>query len=466
MNENIAMDQSTKSLLSEFVEFNFGDKRLNLRFAKICDAFNQTPQAIMNQAIRNFYDCKAAYRFWDNPKISVKKICDSHRKAIEEKIDPEEKFVLEIQDSTELNFSTHLKTMGLGPIASGKYHKGLEMHSSLLALPSGLPIGIASIRMWARDEINQKKGKNYRYVPWEEKESIKWVKALEDADEINYQKATRVLLADREADFFELLDKMKSEKRKMIIRLRWDRKVNEGEISVKSFLDQQSIVGEFKINIAGKRGPNFRKEKTTMIAVKYSRVDLMFTRTPKGKKNDSVPAIVVHAQEINPKVGEEPLQWYLITNLEVGCSEEAIRIVNWYSKRWLIEEFHKILKGGIKIEEIRLGSSEKLQKFITFLAVVSFRLLWISRVNRIDPKLPCQSVFSDIEWKIACKKAHRSKFKENYTPTIDEVVKAIAMLGGYFGRKNDGPPGVMTFWRGWSRLQEMLQTLEEFGVNA
>ena len=62
---------------------------------------------------------------------------------------------------------------------------------------------------------------------------------------------------------------MKSEKRKMIIRLRWDRKVNEGEVNVKSFLDQQPVVGELQINIAGKGGPNFRKEKTTMIAVKY-----------------------------------------------------------------------------------------------------------------------------------------------------------------------------------------------------
>lgn len=446
----------------EFASLSLGDKRLDKRFLKICDAFNKSPQAIISHAIEDFHQCKAAYRFWQNPQITSQALLEAHRQSMQKRLDDCEGYTLEIQDSSELNFSSHLKTDDLGPIAGGHPLKGLEVHTSILASEQGLVLGIGSCYLWARDEVNPNKGKNYRKIDWQEKESIKWARAQEEVDSISIK--NRVTVTDREGDIFQLLEKAVNEKRNMIVRLRWNRKISQSNLLAKDYVQSQPCAGTYVINIAAKGGAAARGERSATLEVRFAHADILYSKVSKGKKS-KLNLMIIHAKEIFPSEGEEPIEWFLITNLACNVLEDAIRIIKCYAKRWLIEDFYKILKGGIKVEEARLGIGERLDKLIVFLAILAYRLMWISRLARIEPDLPCDTVFASSEWKVVMRKAFKASVKNAVIPSVQKMVIGIAKLGGYWGRKNDPPPGVIVIWRGWMKLYEALDLLANFNVD-
>lgn len=445
----------------EFASLNLGDKRLDERFLKICARFNETPQAIISHAIQGFHQCKAAYRFWRNDQVTSKALLDAHGNSIKKRIKENEDYILEIQDSSELNFSSHLKTSGLGPIAEGKYLKGLEMHSSIIATETGLILGIGSCYLWARDTVNKNKGKNYRKVNWEDKESYKWSRALEEVDRIGIER--RVTVTDREGDIFVLLEKAEKESRKMIVRLKFNRKIEQSSLAIKEFIQTQECMGTYQINVASKGGIYPKEERTAEIEVRFAQIDFIYGRKSKTN-NRKVNALVIHAKEVKASA-EDAIEWFLITNLPCDNFIDAIRIIKCYEKRWLSEEFHKILKGAIKIEEARLSTAERLDKLIVFLAIIACRLLWVSRLGRLEPELPCVFVFEEEEWKFIIRRVYKKELKNLEIPSTKDIIIGIAKLGDYWGRKKDPPPGIIALWKGWIKLQDALETIREMNLD-
>lgn len=447
----------------EFASLQLGDKRLNQRFLKICEDFNKTPQAIISQAIEGSHQCKAAYRFWQNNQVTSKAFLEAHGNSIKVRLENNEEYILELQDSSELNFSSHIKTSKLGPIGEGKYLKGLEMHSSIITSESGLVLGIGSCYLWARESKNKNKGKNYRKVNWEDKESIKWARALEEVDRIGIK--GRVTVTDREGDIFALLEKAKNEERQMIVRLRWNRKIEQSNhLAVKEFVQTQACAGTYEIKIFSKGGIYPREERSTKVEVRFAKIDFLYSKVSKTKPK-KLNVTVIHAKEINPAEGEVAIEWFLITNLFCNDLTNAIRIIRCYEKRWLVEEFHKILKGAIKIEEARLSTGEKLDKLIVFLAIFACRMLWVSRLGRLEPNLPCVLAFEEEEWKFIMLRVYKKELKNLTIPSIKEIITGIAKLGGYWGRKSDPPPGIINLWRGWIKLYDALDTLRELNLS-
>lgn len=450
----------------EFAALDLGDKRLGKRFVQICKDFNRSPQAIISHAVENYHQCKGAYRFWKNDKVTSQALLEAHGKAIEKRLADSEDYTLEIQDSSELNFSSHLKTSELGPIAGGYPLKGLEMHSSIIASEQGLLMGIGSCYIWARDQVNQNKGKNYRKLDWQEKESIKWARAMEEVDRLKIK--NRVTVADRESDIFHLLEKADLEERRMIIRLRWNRKIAQSNLLIKEYIQSQPCAGTYTINIAAKGGARSdatpREARTAVVEVRFANVDFLHRKVSKGKQY-TLNATVIHAREASVAEGEEPVEWFLISNLPCSTFEEAIRIIRCYEKRWLIEDFHKILKGAIKVEEARLGTAERLDKLIVFLAILACRFMWVNKLSRIDPELPCTVAFAIPEWKLVMRQAYKISLQDSTIPSIEKIVIGIAKLAGYWGRRSDPPPGLIVLWRGWMKLYESLQLLEDLGID-
>lgn len=456
---SVAKKISSEWFEQEFSSIDLGDKRLKDRFLKICNDFNKTPTAIVNHAVEGFHQCKAAYRFWKNNKITSKAFLCAHHKSIKKRLIDNDEYVLELQDSTEINLTSHIKTDELGPIAEGTKLKGLEMHSSVISTEQGLVLGVGSCYLWARDAKNKNKGKDYRQVEWKDKESIKWARALEEVDNIGIDACRRVTVTDREGDFYELLDKFDTEQRKMIIRLRWDRKIEQSNKNVREFISDQPLKDTYEINIASKGGVNPRAERIATIEVRFASVDLLFPKTPKGNLKKIHSVTIIHAKEINPPEGESSIEWYLITNLDCRHIQEAIRIIKCYTKRWLVEEFHKILKGAMKIEDARLGTGGRLEKLIVFLSIFACRILWINRLSRLVGELPCSIAFQEDEWVFVMQRIYKRELKMGEIPTINEIVIGISKLGGYWGRKSDPPPGIIVLWRGIMRLYDSLEAI-------
>jgi len=169
---------------------------------------------------------------------------------------------------------------------------------------------------------------------------------------------------------------------------------------------------------------------------------------------------VVEVREVNitPEV-KDPLQWILLTTLPVNDLDAAYRIVRFYTYRWLVERFHFVLKsGGCHFEDSQLRTVEALHRLLGVCSRVAWRLLWLTYQARQTPQAPCTVALSDPEWQALTAFVNQSPVPAPQPPSLQEVVRAIAKLGGFIGRKSDGDPGVKTLWRGWQRLQDIVAT--------
>ena len=171
---------------------------------------------------------------------------------------------------------------------------------------------------------------------------------------------------------------------------------------------------------------------------------------------------VVHAVEVNPPQGVEAIEWILLTSMPVENFEDAWRIMGYYEKRWLIEEWHKALKTGCRVECRQLKSKKGLERITGLLSVVAVRLLQLKSAARVNPdRLASQVVpFSWIQMLVAARK--RLKDVTAKTMTVGQFYRELAKLGGFLGRKSDGEPGWITIWRGWRQLYSLVRGAEIF----
>ena len=177
-------------------------------------------------------------------------------------------------------------------------------------------------------------------------------------------------------------------------------------------------------------------------------------------KTETLPDIqlfAIHALEKHPPKGEEPVEWMLLTNQPVTTLEEACERVRWYSLRWRIEMYFKVLKSGFRVEACRLGTAERLIRYLTVMGIVAWRLFMITLIARTNPSLPCSRLLSEQEWTVLAVKSSRNGCPPASPPTIADALIWIARLGGYLARKGDGSPGTLVLWRGWKRLTDLTE---------
>jgi hypothetical protein len=165
---------------------------------------------------------------------------------------------------------------------------------------------------------------------------------------------------------------------------------------------------------------------------------------------------VVEAREVNPPKGQKPLRWVLLTSEEVGGFDDAWRVIEWYEKRPIIEEYHKCLKTGCRVEERLYRTGDRLAPVIGMLSVLSVRLLQLKTVARRDPEQPAERVVPRA-WLAAVRLLLKPR---RPLKTVREFFRGLAQLGGFLGRKGDGEPGWQTIWRGLEKLLLCLRGAE------
>jgi hypothetical protein len=189
---------------AEFSGVDLGDKRLAQRLQKLADDFSTQPQAPMNQASEDWAATKAAYRFFENPRASAQESFAAPRLRTSQRIEGQQ-VVLAIQDTTYLNYSHPPRPTGLGPIGDSRSDaRGLILHSTLVVTPAGLPLGLLSHELWARPGYKPQSVRERKHTAIEEKESYRWVAALQETVARVPTTTTVVTLCDREADIYEL----------------------------------------------------------------------------------------------------------------------------------------------------------------------------------------------------------------------------------------------------------------------
>jgi hypothetical protein len=451
-------EDATSWCEDEFSGVSLGDARLNARLVRTAVQLSAQPLSSINQACEDWADAKAAYRLFDNQKVTLDKILHPHQMRIRERMQAHS-LVLAVQDTTFLSYTDHPETTGLGPIRGVDQHLfGLVMHTTLCLTPTGMPLGVVDQQIWARSEEKRAK-KEQRYAPIEEKESYKWLQALERTMQLAPPNTQVVAVGDRGADVYELFVHAQQLHAGILVRASQDRSlIDEGTTKLRSQVRSAPAAGHLIVHVPEKKGEPARD---ATVSVRFCSLTLKAPRRPKSPGQDPLPSMPVYAvlvQEDAPPPGVTPLDWLLLTSITVRTFEEAMERVQWYRCRWHIEVYFKVLKSGCKVEECRLRTAERLIPFLALNSIIAWRLFWLTYVNRCLPEAPCTAVLAEHEWQALYATIHRTSDLPQQLPTVHQVVHWIARLGGFLGRKRDGEPGVTVIWRGWQRLSDISGT--------
>ena len=162
---------------------------------------------------------------------------------------------------------------------------------------------------------------------------------------------------------------------------------------------------------------------------------------------------MIHAREENPPPDTEAVEWFLLTTIDIGSPEDAEQCLRWYCLRWRIEDWHRVLKSGCRIEDIAHETAERVRRAIAINLVIAWRIMLMTLLGRETPGLPAEVLFSDVE--LQTLRAYAKKKGLKPPVLLGEAVRMVAKIGGYLGRKNDPPPGHQLIWQGYTVLQSM-----------
>lgn len=445
---------------NELKTIDMGDKRLNDRGATLLDQFFNKPSLSIPGSCHSWKETCAAYRFFSNSNVTTAKILEPHISSTLERV-KEYETVLAIQDTTEMDFSSMPETQGLGPL-SYENQIGFHLHPTLITTPNRIPLGVIDAYFWSRDPETFGVKRNRKAIPIEDKESMRWINGYREVCCFSQGvKDTEVIyLADREADIYELFierEKILEENAHavdFIIRSNHNRTLANGS-KLKDAFENAKDLGEIQFELPPREG---KKSQIVTQQVKAIQIEL---KAPKktGKNLPNVIINAVYSYEENPPSGEEPVKWILLTSKAISSFEEAIKIISYYLCRWDIEIFFKVLKSGCAVEKLQLEQCDRLGKAITLFMIVAWRVMFLMKLGRECPNLPCTVVFEDQEWQSVYIVIKKSK-PPNDAPPINEMIRMVARLGGYLDRKNDGPAGVKTMWIGLQRARDFTIAIQ------
>ncbi len=443
------------SISEEVKSSGLPDIRLERRFETIVGKLVAQPEASIPQAMGSWGQSKAAYRFFASDFVTAEGIRAGCAKSCIERA-KRHSTVLIIQDTTSLDFTGHLKTKGLGYLETPK-RMGLFVHTALAATTEGVPLGILAQDTWARDLEEYGKKHDRRKRPFEEKESVKWVKMLEASTTLLRNIKETITVADSEADIYELFVAEKPANAHLLIRSTHNRRVEGQARLLWDTVMQGPVKGQVSVEVGARDG---KPGRTAECSVRFQTVTVYPPRNPSPgpRHRHKVTLQAVLVWEEAPPEGVEPLCWLLVTTLQVENFADALRCVGYYRQRWLVERYHFVLKSGCRIERLQLETAERIERALAVYSLVALRLLWLTHEARDTPDAPASCVLQEHEWQALYCKIHRTSTPPPEPPKLREAVRWIAQLGGFLGRKSDGEPGVMVIWRGLRRLEDIADT--------
>ena len=196
-----------------------------------------------------------------------------------------------------------------------------------------------------------------------------------------------------------------------------------------------------------------REARTAVVDIRAARVTLRGPARPGGKLPDlEVNAVLV--LERDPPPGAEPVEWLLLTDLPIDADDDVLRVVDYYTCRWQIEIYNRVLKSGCRVEESQLETAGRFEPYLALCMIVARRVMHVMMLGRDCPDLPCDIASDPDEWQaVYASVTQRPPPAE--PPTMQTMVRLIGSLGGWLGRKCDGEPGPKAMWVGMQRMTDL-----------
>jgi hypothetical protein len=401
----------------------------------------------------------------DESAVTLPNILLPHRERTVRRMQGQ-KTVLCVQDGSDLNYNNLDQCEGLGEIGSnqtGAKSRGLHLHSTLAIAPNGLPLGVLRAQCIAPQGKSLGEDRPAFEIPIEEKKTFVWIDHHRDLVELSAgMPHTRLIdVCDREADFFEFFDEQRRNPCvDLLVRAKYNRNITEEPFKLFEAVRRSPAQGYVRVSIprqsarpkkSRQRARAKRAGRTADLAVRYERIQLR----PAHYHVDKAPIDIwtVHALEENNSPKEKAVEWFLLTTMDITSIEDAERCLRWYCLRWRIEDWHRVLKSGCRIEDMAHETAERLRRAIAINLVIAWRIMLMTLLGRETPILPAEVLFSDIELRTL--RAYAKKKHLTLPSLLGEAVLLVAKIGGYLGRSNDPPPGHQLLWHGYTEFQFM-----------
>jgi hypothetical protein len=439
----------------EFRDADLHDVRRTRRLVRVASALAEHPSGLLPRVLNDWADLKAAYRLVGGEDVTYEKVIAPHwrhtRRACENPGD-----YLLVEDTTELDFTSHYMTEDLGWTGDGR-GRGMYVHTTLALCierwtpqnePDVTALGLLGQKVWTRPEKTPDRLEKKRRRLERERESQRWAELFDRLGGAP-PGARWTYVADRESDIYEVFERCAARRLDYIVRANQPRALSKEDGSVFDAVAQADALGRFEVFLRARPG---QKARTAVVEVRSCAVTLRGPWRPRRKTPD-LSVRVVEAKEVEAPTGVEPIRWVLLTSWPTEDFISCLRVVKAYAKRWLIEEYHKALKTGAGVEQSQLSSAAAIQALLGILAVVAVRLLNMKLLARAYPDevIGAETVGPEV---LTLLEAKGGKPKAGWTHRT--LLVRIAGLGGFPGRKGDGLPGWQTLWRGWDRLMMMV----------
>jgi len=451
-------DLGTQWVDEEISGAQMPDARLKARLGEIMRHLGKDVTNSIPSSFEDWAATKAAYRMLSNDRVDVQAIISGHLQATRRRVQQSEGQILVLHDTTSFTFDRlYPEDVGfLGRLAGAEEETricGMLMHASLAITQDALPLGLCALQFWNRQEFSkdQAAGRAARKRV-EDRESHRWVEGLQQATALLQAESGRcVHIADRESDIYALFYAARELGTHFLVRTSTDRPTGNGQQTVEEEMADAPVKGLHRVFFRDRWG---HAHEATM-TLRHRRLRI---RPPQEHKElPELTLTVLHATERGAPLNRKPLSWKLITDLPVQSREQAIEKLDWYAMRWNIETFFKVMKSGCKAEDAQLRTAERLSNLMAVYCILSWRLMWMTMLNRLEPEADPRVVFTEQE--IRALKALVTVRWKNKVPepeTLHDCVILVARLGGYLARKNDRPPGNEVIWKGMRRLDDTV----------
>jgi hypothetical protein len=442
----------------QFGTCDLGDQRRTKRMVHLAAQAAAKPDASTPRQTESWADCKAAYRLFAQEEVTFEAVIAPHC-AQTRAVGPGTWLV--INDTTEINFGYDRQLTGVGRVGALQA-RGFYLHSALLVDAHRAElIGLAAQDLYVRPLKKVPRISSARRKKKRTRETDVWGRVI-DRVGIPPAGARFIHVCDRGADNFEIYCHLRQQRAEWVIRAAQLRRqvldAEQNEQSLEQLLREQPCLGTYQLSVTGNHG---QPARTALLEVRC--VPLTMPRPKTGVSRyvrdsgiDQIEMWAVEVREVQPPRGVTALHWVLLTSEKVRSFGDAWRVVEWYERRPLIEEFHKCLKTGCGVEDRLYQSGERLAPVIGLLSVLAVRLLYLKTIARDQPDQVAARVVPK-DWlqmlPLLLKRPRPIK-------TVRDFIRSLASLGGFLGRKSDGEPGWQTLWRGLETLLTSLRAAQ------
>ncbi|WP_367390562.1 IS4 family transposase [Lewinella sp. LCG006] len=454
----------------------FLDKRLDVRYVGLLVAMSSRQSVILRQCAKNRSEEVAFGRFVNNPSVTPSLMIQSacERTAAQSK----GRDVLMICDTSTVGFGINSKAKGLSEIGDGR-GQGFFLHPVIsMDAHTHHCLGLASAQLYDRkqyavDKAQRRRDRNREKL--EEKESYRWYEEIEKAVSYNQGAKSQTVVADREADIYELLVLLTALGVDFVIRSSQNRKLKEVDHNkLQQALDAQPLQGQYSIALPA---TDKRTAHTAELEVKWVTIDLARPRSGTGTKHlvDRQKVTVIEVREKPASVvgKEKPIYWRLLTSHSIQSMDDALRIIGYYVQRWVIEQvFRTLKKKGMDVQSAQVSNAAALKNLTVLALISSIRVMQLVQARDEPQDLGIEAGFEPKVIKVIERinpqlEGNTEKLKNPYPPnSLSFAAWVVARLGGWSGYASQRPAGPITMWNGLRRLNEFVQAMDMLNLHS